>query len=181
MPYRDIVTFAPLVVLLVWAAATDVRARRIPNWLTLPMVVTGLAHSLLASSHGGVWGSLAGVAAGFGLTFAMFALGAMGGGDVKLFAGIGAWLGPAGVFYVFLVETVLGMVIVLAQAAWGGRLRALFRGSALVVMNAAATGDLSAPPDDPGERAVHKRLPFAVPTLAAVLLVLWSGVSGRWV
>jgi prepilin peptidase CpaA len=179
MDYRQLVTFAPLIALLTLTAAIDVRARRIPNWLTIPMAATGLAQSLLASSHLGPWQSLAGIGAGFGLTFVMFFLRAMGGGDVKLFAGIGAWLGPVGVFHVFLVETLLGMMIVVAQAIWGRRLRTLLRGSALVVMSAAASGDLSAP-DEQGEQAMRKRLPFAVPTLVAVVLVVWAGgAAGR--
>jgi prepilin peptidase CpaA len=177
MSYRELLTFAPLIALLVWAAAIDVRARRIPNWLTLPMVATGLAQSWFASSHVSPGQSLAGIGAGFGLTFVMFFLRAMGGGDVKLFAGIGAWLGPVGVFHVFLVETILGMIIVLTQAAWARRLRTLLRGSALVVMNAAASGDLSVP-EEQGEPAMKKRLPFAVPTLVAVVLVVWAG-AGR--
>src|SRR5205823_2904459 len=68
MGYRELVTFAPLIALLTWAAAIDVRARRIPNWLTFPLIATGLAQSLLASSRPGPWQSLAGIGAGFGLT-----------------------------------------------------------------------------------------------------------------
>jgi prepilin peptidase CpaA len=181
MAYRELVTFAPLIALLAWAAAIDVRARRIPNWLTFPTIATGLAQSLLASSRLGPGQSLAGIGAGFGLTFVMFVLRAMGGGDVKLFAGIGAWLGPVGVFHVFLVETILGMVIVVAQAIWARRLRSLLRGSALVVMNAAASGDLSAPAEEPTDAAaMRKRLPFAVPTLVALVWVVWAGgAAGR--
>lgn len=180
MGLREFATFAPLIALLAWAAAIDVRERRIPNWLTFPMVVTGLAQSLLATSPLTFTQSLAGLGAGFGLTFVMFFLRAMGGGDVKLFAGIGAWLGPVGVLHVFVVETIVGMVIVVGQAVWERRLRSLLRGSALVVMNAAASGDLSAP-DEQGEQAMRKRLPFAVPTFVAVVLVLWAGSAGRLV
>jgi prepilin peptidase CpaA len=181
---RDLIPCLPMLALLVWAAVVDVRSRRIPNWLTLSLIATGLFRAAMPDAPVGLGQGLAGMGAGFGLTFILFALGAMGGGDVKMFAGIGAWVGTGRVVEIFAAAALAGMVIVIWQAARGGRLASLARGSALIVVNATVTGDLTCP-DKPGEAnsdqeqgGKQKPLPYAVPTLVAALLVLCSG--RRW-
>ena len=91
-------------------AVHDVRTRRIPNSLTLPGIVFGLLLHLLL----GGWRQLgASVWAGIvcGLVFLAFYLaGGMGGGDVKLLAGVGAWTGLLGAFDCLMVGSVLGTV-----------------------------------------------------------------------
>ena len=177
MDARELLALAPLLGMLAWAAVIDLRARRIPNWLTFSLALGGLGVSLIPSAGVvGFGGAVAGLAAGFGLTVVLFALGALGGGDVKLLAAVGAWLGPANVLWVFLAAAVVGMVIVLAQSAAQGRLRVLFRNSAVLAMgfaNAEHTG--VAPVAEAGRsapRSVEKPLPYAVPVLAGTLLLL---------
>src|SRR5580692_6643294 len=99
--------YVPLLALLITAAVTDLRARRIPNWLTFSLVIAGLLQSFLAIRTVAPWASALGLLAGFGLTFILFALGALGGGDVKLMAGVGAWIGPANVLAVFVVAALI--------------------------------------------------------------------------
>jgi prepilin peptidase CpaA len=176
MATPELLAVVPMLLLLAWAAAVDVRSRRIPNWLTASLVATGVAQSMLSFGGLSPGGALGGMLAGFGLTFLLFALGAMGGGDVKLFAGIGAWVGPGRVLAIFAAAAIVGMVIVIYQAARGRRIGALLRNSTVIVANATVVGDLSCPPDD-SERS--KRLPYAVPTLAGVLIVLFL-VQRRW-
>lgn len=165
----------PLLLMLTWAAVQDLRSRRIRNWLTFSIILTGIAQSLLGHSPVSPAGSLWGLLVGFLLPLALFALGAVGGGDVKLLAGVGAWLGPWAAFQVFCAEAVIGMVIVLAQAAAQGRLRVLSRNSAVLAVNlvhvnqvglqhATATGQSC--------RSVEKPLPYAVPVLLAVIGLL---------
>ncbi|HEY7115147.1 MAG TPA: A24 family peptidase, partial [Tepidisphaeraceae bacterium] len=126
---REFLALLPLLVLMGWAAVVDVRSRRIPNWLTGSMILAGLVQGAAGWSSVGVGPAVLGMLAGFGLTFVLFALGGMGAGDVKLFAGIGAWVGPVVVLQVFVVERVVGIVVVLMQAARGRRVGALMRGS----------------------------------------------------
>ena len=174
MNLSHLLPLVPLFALLVWAAVEDARVRRIRNWLTVSLVLTGFAHQ---GMHVGT--AMGGLGVGFALTVGLFVLGAVGGGDVKLMAGVGAWVGPWGILGVFAVEAVIGMVVVLAQAAAAGRLRVLSRNSLLVAINlvhvrqvglehAKATG-LSA-------RTVDRPLPFAVPTGLAVLLLAAAGL-----
>jgi prepilin peptidase CpaA len=177
MSTRDLLVILPLFLLLAWAAVIDIRSRRIPDWLTLALMLGGLLQNGLL--HGSItFGqSWAGLGVGFGLTFILFALGAMGGGDVKLFAGIGAWVGPGRIIEIFAAEALIGMVFVLWQACRTRRVRDLMRNSAVIMLNA-ASGDLSCPEESATKAPARHRLPYAVPTLIAAVLVLFSG--RRW-
>jgi prepilin peptidase CpaA len=78
------------------AAFTDARGGVIPNWLTLPTLAAApLAHALLSGPGALAW-SLAGAVASAAVPSALFVRGAMGGGDVKLFAAAGALIGAHG-------------------------------------------------------------------------------------
>ena len=91
------------------ATIGDIGWRRIPNWLT----VAGAAGGLACAASGG-WRSLglaaAGAAVGFLLLLPFHLFGAMGGGDVKLMAAYGAFLGPAGILLAGVFTAMLGGV-----------------------------------------------------------------------
>jgi len=161
--------------MLTWAAVEDFRSRRIRNWLTFSMIVTGFAQSFIGPSVVTPWQSLLGFLAGAALLTALFALGAVGGGDVKLLAGVGAWVGPMAAFEVFCAEAVIGMVIVIAQAAAQGRLRVLSRNSAVLAVNLIHVGDVGlehTTATGQSCRSVDRPLPYAVPVLLAVIALL---------
>jgi prepilin peptidase CpaA len=164
-----------MLALLIFAAAQDLRTRRIRNWLTLCLVLTGIAHSLVAGNDITLGGSLLGTLAGFGLPLTLFVLGALGGGDVKLLAGVGAWMGASGVVEVFLAAAIVGLVIVLVQCAAKGRLKLLFRNSFILVLNLLHIGELGVEQvAATGKtcRSVDRPLPYAVPVFFAVLLMV---------
>jgi prepilin peptidase CpaA len=164
----------PLVSLLLVASAIDLRQRRIPNWLTLAMMLTGLVQGLLPMHLVSPFSSLLGLLAAFALMVGQFALGGLGGGDVKLLMGVGAWLGPLPMLAVFACASVLGLFIVLAQAAWQGRMRQLLGNSALLAVNLAhlrQVGLEHARATGQSCRSVDRPLPYAVPVLASVILV----------
>jgi prepilin peptidase CpaA len=75
------------------AAVEDLRRRQIPNWIPLLAIVGGIGIAALEKGLTGAGSALAGMVAGFLVFFVFYALGAMGGGDVKLMAGFGAVLG----------------------------------------------------------------------------------------
>lgn len=82
-----------LLCLTLLSAVTDVRRGLIPNWLTFPAIALGLAMGALAAGWGGLAGALSSLAVCGAVPLALFAVGGMGGGDVKLFAAIGALVG----------------------------------------------------------------------------------------
>ena len=167
--------YAPVIALLIWAAVIDLRERRIPNWLTGLLLVSGLGQSFFPTHTVSPGDSVSGMFAAAIVPLALFVLGAMGGGDVKLMAGLGTWMGPVPAMLVLIVEKVIGLFIVLAQAAMEGRLRALFRNSVVLTANVLHVRDIgleNVARNGQRYRSVARPLPFAVPTLGAVIVVL---------
>jgi prepilin peptidase CpaA len=174
---------APLIVLLGVAAAIDARTRRIPNWLTFGLMIGGLARTAMFGSAGGMTAALLGFVVGAAIPLVLFAISALGGGDVKLLAAVGIWLGPGPVFAVFLVEAMLGLVIVLVQARMEGRTKILLRNSAVIAANFACVSEVGlnhAVETGRACRSVSRPLPYAVPLFFATLIVLAMGIfAGR--
>lgn len=112
------------------AFVTDIKSMKIPNWITISGLVTGIVAHLLQNGWSGGWFSLQGAGAGFGLMLLMYWCGAVGGGDVKLFAGIGAWTGTLLtlqiLFYSVMAAGLIGLVVLLFRREAFSRIRALF-------------------------------------------------------
>jgi prepilin peptidase CpaA len=170
----------PLVILLLVAARIDWRERRIPNELNLLMAVTGLASSAIWGSPVGTWMSLAGLVLGFAILVLPFAIGAVGGGDVKILAAAGAWLGPVGVLGAFMLAQLVSLVCALWIAARKGRLTQLVSNSTYMVANIALVKHVGIDHiTEKGKQltSVGRRLPYAVSlaigVMAVPLLPIW--------
>ena len=100
-------------VTLVVAAYIDGKQLRVPNWLTFPMVLSGLAWNAWAAGWDGFTMALAGMAVGLACLLPLYSVGGMGAGDVKLMAGVGAWLGASITFSAFCVSAIVGAVMAL--------------------------------------------------------------------
>lgn len=115
------------------AAYTDSRTGTIPNSLTLGSlaaapVVSFVVAAAANGAHAGAMAALAslagGVLAGIGPTI-LFAKNGLGGGDVKLFAALGAWLGLRLGLELQALAFFVGMLWVPGRLAWEGRLFAV--------------------------------------------------------
>ena len=102
-----------LVPLAVVITYYDARYRRIPNAFVLATLAGGLSINSIFSGIAGALTSLEGCALAFGLMFALHVFGAMGAGDVKLFAAIGSVLGAPLVVPTFLIVVLTGGVLAL--------------------------------------------------------------------
>jgi len=110
----DTTTIAALSLLLPLTAIItyfDVRYRRIPNVFVLATLVSGLLINFVAGGLGGLRASALGCLLAFGLMLVLHVLGAMGAGDVKLFAAVGSVVGMHLVVSTFLVVLLTGGVL----------------------------------------------------------------------
>ncbi|HLJ09810.1 MAG TPA: A24 family peptidase [Planctomycetaceae bacterium] len=98
-------------VTLIVAAYIDGKQLRVPNWLTFPMVASGLAYNAWLGGWDGFGTALVGMAVGLACLLPLYSVGGMGAGDVKLMAGVGAWLGASTTFSAFCVSTVVGGIM----------------------------------------------------------------------
>ena len=99
---------------LVVAAIIDGLKLKVPNWLTFPMIISGWIYSAAFSPFAGWEGllySVVGTVVGLGLLLPAYAIGGMGAGDVKLLAGIGAWVWGTATLYAFALSAIVGGVI----------------------------------------------------------------------
>ena len=114
---------AVVVAAAVVAGVTDIWKFKVYNALTLPLLVAGLMYHGFHDGAPGLMLSAIGMLCGFGVLILFFLLGGYGGGDVKLLAAFGAWLGPEAVLYVFiagsLVAGVYALGLVLLYGTFG--------------------------------------------------------------
>ena len=115
---------------LLLLSAIDLRCGRLPDILTLPLAVGGIAVAGNVPEHalGAIagWGSFAILAALYRWRRGTVGL---GGGDAKLMGAIGAWLGPSHLPMVVLVAAVFGLVFVgvtMFRDGWAGERRLAF-------------------------------------------------------
>lgn len=136
-----------LVPLTASAAFVDLRTGLIPNRLVLVGLVAGCVVRVaaayaalpaeapqLVALAGVAAGCLLGVCIGGAGPYLLFRLGALGGGDVKLLAAVGAGVGPALGIRIELFAFVLAALYALARLALAGRLLALLRSSAALLL-----------------------------------------------
>jgi prepilin peptidase CpaA len=104
--------------ILILAAWIDGKELRVPNWITLPMILSGVVFCTWVDGWSGLTDGLLGMSVGLLTLMPLYAVGGMGAGDVKLMAGIGAWLGWQVTLAAFCVSVVIGAVIAVLMVLW---------------------------------------------------------------
>ena len=104
----NVTLLIPLAILITYY---DVRYRRIPNAFVLATLVSGLLINGIMNGLGGLAASVGGCLVAFGMMFALHLFGAMGAGDVKLFAAVGSVVGVGLVLPTFAVVVITGGVL----------------------------------------------------------------------
>jgi prepilin peptidase CpaA len=188
---------------MIVAAFIDGWALKVPNWVTLPLVLSGWAlgalHDLgvpVDSGTGGLGYAVVGTAFGFILLFPMLAIGGVGVGDVKMQMGFGSWVGAffgtgattaaAGmnqfnalgvILWAFAFGAIAGGVFALAMIL----IRRRFRDNAMMVTEIATDLQLfvsghsvQASKRAHDRRRVWVKLPYGIPLCVGFLLYLWS-------
>ncbi len=188
---RALLPIVLLAGLLAWAVASDVRSRRIPNKLVLLGLVSGLALQATVTPGAGLFsepfGALGMLKAGAGmllgllLLLPMYALGAMGAGDVKLMAMLGAFLGPLDILGAGLASVLAGGVLALLVALFQGSLRKVAGNVKLMVLGSVLRGMSGGSARIDAPSAATGQLPYAVAiatgTVCYLLLTRYLGWS----
>jgi len=178
----------PVVVVLIAAlllGLVDVWRLKVYNAFTLPLLLSGLAYHGIVGGPSAVADGLLGMLFGFGIFLPFYAAGGMGGGDVKLMAAVGAWLGLPLTFLVFLASSFAGGLYALAIVVIHGRVRETWINLQVAVLRLKALGKhLGA--EDRVEVAVsqpdrrQRVVPFAAMVAVGLFgLVLWFHLLNR--
>jgi prepilin peptidase CpaA len=133
--------------LSLWMAWEDLKARRIPNYLTGGAALAGLVFQGACCGWPGLADGFLGLALGFGLLIVPYRFGVMGAGDVKALAALGAWLGPPGTFRLFVYMTLAGGLMALASLWWHGCLWSACRRLWALLLNLGLTWGLKPEPE----------------------------------
>jgi prepilin peptidase CpaA len=164
-----------LVALIVCAAAcvTDVRSRRIPNALTFGAAATALLfHTVVGGPEAGLR-SAAGWLVGCALFLPFFLLRGMGGGDVKLLAALGAWLGPSSALPLAVYTSIAGGVLGLGVAATRGYLTQTVRNLRTLLTFWWLAGPRPLASVSLDAQATTPRLAYAIPISIGTMVTLW--------
>jgi prepilin peptidase CpaA len=129
---------ALLFMLIAAAVVIDVRSHRIPNLLIAAGAVIGIFCQVLPYGWGLAY-ALTGAAIGFACFLPMYALRAVGAGDVKLMAMIGVFLGPGSTAVAALAALVAGGVLAVGAALYKGVLPRLLANLRFMLSHASFT------------------------------------------
>jgi prepilin peptidase CpaA len=167
------VAWWPTLIVLAVATFTDLRSRRIPNWLVLPFLLAGPVVSGLLQGWHGILQSLEGLAVGAAFFGFLALMGGMGMGDVKLCAAIGAWIGPSQMLTALVLTGIVGGLIALCWAIMGGFVGEMFSGTGELIFGWKKHGLRSHPElvlDNPRTR----KMPYAPAIAIGTLISFFS-------
>jgi prepilin peptidase CpaA len=161
----SVVVLVAVIGFTVAGAVWDIRTNRLPNWITVPSAILGVAfHAIAGALQGpsvleGAWHglqhSLAGFAAGFFPLLLVWLIGAAGAGDVKLLGAVGAWLGLRLTLYTYVLSMMMALLVSLAVLV-------------VCLLRSRAAGASRGKSD-------WRRVPYGVPVaLATWVVLLWN-------
>jgi prepilin peptidase CpaA len=163
-PAHVVALYAALALVVLAAAAWDMRTGKIPNLLTFPAMLAFVAAHAALSGLPGLWLSLTGLGAGLTFLLVPHLFGYLGAGDVKLMAVVGAGLGVSALLTVFLFTSIAGGAHIMLH---------------LWLSPAPSPADPNAPPAEktPGRRKWRVRYGAAI-AVGTVAAMAWN-LSGR--
>jgi prepilin peptidase CpaA len=163
---------------LVIAAVIDGWKLKVPNWITFPLVVGGWVYSTACFGWEGLAWSILGTIVGLALLLPAYAIGGMGAGDVKLLAGVGAWVWATDTLYAFCVSAIVGGVIAVAMVLWRGQWRHHWLQFWSILDEIAVVRDPNALSAAAAERKSSMRLlPYGIPiAIGSITYFVWAGM-----
>lgn len=162
-----------LIVLALVTSVTDIRTRRIPNWIVAAGFAAGMSGNVYAFGWLGLRSALLGFLCGFALYLPLYLLQGRGGGDLKLMAAMGTITGYPNFLFLFLLTSIFGGIFAVGYLLIrGGLIRALsnvvFIVKELLLFRSPSLGR----PELSIENAKALTMPHAVVVAIAVLVFL---------
>ena len=163
---------------LVVAAVIDGWKLKVPNWLTFPLIISGWVYSFASGGLTGLGWSLLATFFGLALLYGIYMVGGMGAGDVKLLAGIGAWVHAEHTWNIFATTAIVGGVMAILMIAYSGRWKKHFQQFNMLVGEFVEVRDAEALFQRAAERKSRMYLlPYGVPmTIAALGYFAFQGM-----
>lgn len=152
----------------------DYRSNRIPNWLVLCFALSGVIFHVLTGGWSGLGLSLGGLGLGLAVLFPLFAIRAMGAGDVKLLAALGAAVTYKHVLIILLVAAAIAGIMALMTVWRGSLLQVLFNVKAMVF--ATLSGDR----ETVREFSIDSEHSVGIPFGVSLALASWVFVIFNW-
>ena len=149
-------------------ALIDLWTRRLPNPLTMGLAAIGVAYAAWGIGGLSIGASLAGLALGLALMLPGHLIGATGAGDVKLFAAVGAFIGPVHILSAFLYTALAGGGLAVLISIMRRRLRQTVGSTARLIATAGANAPAIESPLE------HNRFAYA-PAIAVGTLLAAMG------
>jgi prepilin peptidase CpaA len=168
--------FMGAVLVAVFGAITDVRSARLPNRLTYSAVIAALVLRTALSGWSGVKSGFIGVGIAGGLFCVFYIMGAMGGGDMKMMAAVGAWVGRTHVLTVLVSIALAGGVLALVSVIVNKNLIQTVRNAARLVLYRFNAG-LEPHPEMNVQAPGSRRVPFGV---AIAMGTLFCAANAAW-
>lgn len=169
------------------ATVTDIRWTIIPNWLTIPLLTSGLAFAFLTRGLPGLGDSLGGAAFAGAIFIGAYVLAGGGAGDAKMMLGLGAWTGFWPSVVLLFCVAIAGFIEAIGATIIRGGVRdvpyllmigwwkVLLGGAKLRAGRLATTGPLSEPLPAGSQRRERPKhwYPYAPAILVGTLAAWW--------
>lgn len=170
---------AGAVLLAAIAGFTDLRSRRIPNWLTVSGLVVGISIRGFFQGWYGVKTSLLGVVLGLGLLLPFVLLRALGAGDWKLAGALGSFAGPLHLMDLLIGSVFVAGLMAAALVIYKGRVRETVRniGHILVSLVTFRLPGARVSLDNPDALKVPYGVALALTVILYAVVHVW-GVAG---
>jgi prepilin peptidase CpaA len=165
-------------VILIEAAVIDGLSLRVPNWLTFHFVLGGLIFAFWKGGSALLLMSMAGAAVGLLALLPLYSIGGMGAGDVKLMAGVGAWIGPWLTLGAFAASAIVGAVIAAAMIVRSGEfyrhlaMMHVIGHEVLTIRNPVTLSERAAQ-----RKPTMRLLPYGIPiAIGSIAFFAWNGL-----
>jgi prepilin peptidase CpaA len=161
--------------LALWMAWSDIKTRRIPNYLTFGSALAGLGFQLGFHGVTGLTHALLGMGLGFTLLIPFYIRGGLGAGDVKALAGLATWLGPLQTINLFIYMGISGVFLIIIILWWRGLIWSKIRQIWESLVNLVLLYFLlrSYPTRDRSPNSSAEGIPYAVTLAMGMAILCW--------